>query len=118
MSLRQPYSGGSGATRTSIEQAISTSQSLRGGWQFATDGGYAAGDPAYLSFDLGAGYARSALSVWRYSGSAWASYDAFDLTYDGRYASFTVTDLNTAGYAMAGTLTRTWTGGAAGDGCG
>jgi T5SS/PEP-CTERM-associated repeat protein len=104
-----------GATRTALEPRIASDQSLRGGWQFATDSGYAAGEPAYLSFDLGAGYSRSALSVWRYDGTAWENSDAFDLTYDGRYASFTVTDLDTAGYAMAGTLRRAWGGGADGD---
>jgi T5SS/PEP-CTERM-associated repeat protein len=91
----------SDTTRTNLETIIAADTSLLGGWQFTTNSGYVAGDPAYLSFDVGAGFSRSDFSVWRSSGTTWASYDTFDLTYAGRYASFTVTDLNTSGYAVS-----------------
>jgi T5SS/PEP-CTERM-associated repeat protein len=89
----------SDATRTNLEAIIAPDASLLSGWQFTTDGGYASGEPVYLSFDVGADYSRPDFSVWRLSGTNWASYDAVDLTYDGRYASFTVTDLS--GYAVS-----------------
>jgi hypothetical protein len=38
------------------------------------------------------------LHVWHYDGSVWTEYSPFDLTYDGTYASFTVTSLS--GYAV------------------
>ena len=62
-----------------------------GAWNFSVTGnGYTAGNPAYLSFGVGAGYSRNNLEVWNYNGSQWTNYAPSDLTYDGTYASFTV----------------------------
>jgi T5SS/PEP-CTERM-associated repeat protein len=71
-----------------------------GGWTLSATGSYAAGDPAYLSFGVGGGESLGDLSVWQYANGTWAKYDAFDLTYDQTYASFTVTGMGT--YAVAG----------------
>ena len=69
-----------------------------GAWMFDVGGSYDEGDPAYLSFDVGAGFERSDLSVWHYDGVEWGEYDAVDLTCNGEYASFTVTGFS--GYAV------------------
>ncbi|MBN2024143.1 MAG: PEP-CTERM sorting domain-containing protein [Pirellulales bacterium] len=68
---------------------LETGQAVRGAWEFDVEG-YGEGDPAYLSFDVGAGVARENLSVWHHDGEGWTSFDAWDLTYDGQYASFMV----------------------------
>ena len=49
---------------------------------------------------IGAGYSSNNLQVWHYDGTSWTSYAASDLTYDGNYASFTVTGFS--GYAVTG----------------
>ena len=49
-----------------------------------------------------AGQAAETLGVWRYTGSAWAAYVPSDLSFDGAYASFTVTGLS--GYAVTGAV--------------
>ena len=83
---------------TALDKLLDPHQALLSGWQFAFSSGYAAGDPAYLSFDVGAGYSRNGLEVWHYDGTDWTEFDASDLTYDGTYASFTVTGFS--GYAV------------------
>jgi T5SS/PEP-CTERM-associated repeat protein len=81
-----------GSTLSALQSLLGPQQAtLLGGWQFAFTSGYAQGDPAYLSFDIGAGYSRNGLEVWHYDGSSWTEFAANDLTYDGNYASFTVT---------------------------
>ncbi len=89
-----------GTTLTSL-QTLLGDQSLLGGWTFELTGdGYAEGDPAYLSFDVGAGFSRSDLNLWHYDETeGWTEYAASDLTYDGQYASFTVTGFS--GYAVS-----------------
>jgi hypothetical protein len=87
-----------GAALSGLESLLGPRQSLLGGWEFAFASGYAAGDPAYLSFDVGAGYSRNGLEVWHYDGANWTEFAANDLTYDGTYASFTVTGFS--GYAV------------------
>lgn len=82
-----------------LEESLGPNQPVLGAWDFTAEGGYAEGDPAYLSFDVGEGYSSNGLRVWHYDGSEWAPYDALDLTYDGTYASFTVTGFS--GYAVA-----------------
>jgi T5SS/PEP-CTERM-associated repeat protein len=89
----------SGTPLTTLMGLLAPGQSVLGAWNFAVTGsGYATNDPAYLSFGLGAGYNRNGLAVWHYDGSQWTSYAASDLTYDGNYASFTVTGFS--GYAV------------------
>jgi hypothetical protein len=87
-----------GSTFVSLQSVLSPQQSILGGWEFAFTSGYTAGDPAYLSFDVGPGYSRNGLEVWHFDGSSWTPFSADDLTYDGTYASFTVTGFS--GYAV------------------
>lgn len=87
------------ATVTTLQNMLGEDRPVLGAWDFATEGGYAEGDPAYLSFDVGPGYSSTGLVVWHYDGTKWTPYDAIDLTYDGQYASFTVTGFS--GYAVA-----------------
>lgn len=89
----------SGGTLTNLEDLLGEDRPVLGAWSFATSGGYATGEPAYLSFGIGSGHGSDDLQVWRYGDTGWSLFDAIDLTYDGNYASFTVTDL--AGYAIA-----------------
>ncbi len=83
---------------TALDKLLGPQQAVLSGWEFAFSSGYAAGDPAYLSFDVGAGYPRNGLEVWHYDGTHWTAFTAGDLTYDGTYASFTVTGFS--GYAV------------------
>ena len=43
--------------------------------------------------------------MWHFDGTAWSQFDAWDLTYDGTYASFTVEELSS--YAVT-PLKETW----------
>ncbi|MBN2021632.1 MAG: hypothetical protein JW809_02460 [Pirellulales bacterium] len=76
-----------------LEETLATAlpdpQAVRAAWEF-TVAGYDTRDPAYLSFTLGPAVAAQDLTVWRYVGTSWSQYDAWDLTYDGQYTSFTV----------------------------
>ncbi|MEN6452105.1 MAG: PEP-CTERM sorting domain-containing protein [Thermoguttaceae bacterium] len=82
-----------------LQGSLTEGQSLLSAWNFSVTGaGYAAGDPAYLSLQIGAGYNRNDLEVWHYDGTAWTPFDTPDITYDGVYASFTVTGFS--GYAV------------------
>jgi T5SS/PEP-CTERM-associated repeat protein len=71
-----------------------------GGWTLSATGGYAPGDPAYLSFGVGPAQSLDSLLVWKYAGGSWSKYAATDLTYDNAYASFTASSMGT--YAMTG----------------
>lgn len=88
-----------GDSLTSLESLLGPSQSLLAGWQFTASGGYTSGDPVYLSMDIGAGFSPASLLVWHDGGAGWDAFAATDLTYDGRYASFTVTGFSA--YALS-----------------
>ena len=88
----------SGSVLTALDGLLPTGQAVLSGWTFSAPG-YTAGDPVYLS--LGVGYSRDALDVWSYNGSTWSAFAANDLTFDGRFASFTVTALDGYDYAVA-----------------
>ncbi len=90
-----------GSNLTSLEGLLPAGESVLSGWTFATTG-YTAGNPAYLSLGIGGGYSRDELDVWSYNGTAWSAFTANDLTFDGNFASFTVTALNGYDYAIAG----------------
>ena len=65
--------------------------------------GYPSGSPAYLSLagtGNGGGFCADSLEVWTYSGGTWSPFATSDLTYDGTFASFTVTSFGT--YAVTG----------------
>ena len=76
---------------------LALGEMVLGGWTFSA-GGYTAGNPVYLSLGIGGGYPGEDLAVWHFDGSGWVPYSAGDLTYDGMYASFTVTGFS--GYAV------------------
>ena len=77
---------------------VTDGPSTLGRWLFTADEGYTAGDPVYLSVGVEIGRSVDDFNVWRYDGSAWELFTPSDLSYDGKYASFTVTDLR--GYAV------------------
>jgi ABC-type sugar transport system ATPase subunit len=86
-------------TLSTLGSLLPTDQSILSGWTFsASDFTVSSTNPAYLSFNVGAGHPADNLDVWRYDGSAWSEYSPLDLVYDGTYASFTATSLN--GFAM------------------
>ncbi len=90
------------ATLSSLDSLLGANQSILAGWNFSADSGYTKGDPVCLSFGIGPGYCSDDLEVWHYNGSAWTDFNASDLTYDGAYASFTVTGFS--GYAVTATV--------------
>jgi hypothetical protein len=92
----------SGETLTSLNSLLPTGDTVLSGWNLSATSGYTAGDPGYLSFDVGHAQLLDDLQVWQYGGSDWTSYSAIDLTYDRTYASFAVTALGT--YAVTGDL--------------
>ena len=92
----------SGGTLTALQSLLAPNYSVLGGWDFTTDAGYTPGDPAYLSFGIGSSYSANGLEVWHLDGSNWSPFAANDLTYDGNYASFTVTGFS--GYAVTGSV--------------
>lgn len=97
--IATPVSGG---TLTALSGLLDTGEIVLGGWALAATGGYASGDPAYLSFAVGPAQLRNDLEVWQYNGTSWALYAANDLTYDRTYASLTVTAMGI--YAVIGDL--------------
>lgn len=100
MPLSLTASAISGDTLTGLESLLVGQQSVLGGWNFTNVTGYTSGDPAYLSFGIGTGYARNDLQIWHYVGGSWTEYASTDLTCNGTYASFTVTGFG--GYAVTG----------------
>ncbi|MFZ5831614.1 MAG: PEP-CTERM sorting domain-containing protein, partial [Planctomycetota bacterium] len=90
----------SGQMLTDLAASMDTGESVLCGWEFST-AGYTvdANHPAYLSFDVGAGFSRDDFNVWHHDGSTWTEFAPMDLTYDGEhYASFTVESFS--GYAI------------------
>ena len=86
-------------TLGNLRSQLPAGQSVLSGWTFSTtDFTVSPTNPAYLSFQVGAGQPSDLFEVWHYDGSAWTEYPATDLTYDGNYASFTATSFS--GYAM------------------
>ncbi|MBN2021660.1 MAG: hypothetical protein JW809_02610, partial [Pirellulales bacterium] len=87
-----------------LEETLATTlpdpQAVRAAWEFTVTG-YDTNDPAYLSFTLGPHVAAHDLTVWRYGGTSWSQFDAWDLTYDGQYASFTVDGFGAYAAAVA-----------------
>ncbi len=88
-----------GDSRSSLESLLGPDQSLLAGWEFLITEGYSPGDPAYLSFDIGAGFLLDNLMLLHDDSAGWDSFTVTDLTYDGRYANFSV--LGFSGYALS-----------------
>jgi T5SS/PEP-CTERM-associated repeat protein len=79
---------------------LATNESVLSGWSFGTTNyTLSSSNPVYLSFKVGAGISTDQLDLWHYDGSSWTKFSPFDLTYDGKYASFTASSFS--GYAMA-----------------
>ena len=68
-----------------------------------TPTGYIPGTPVFLSLYVGPGHTTSDLLIYHCDGANWGTYAATDLSYDGNYANFTVTDFS--GYAVVTALT-------------
>jgi T5SS/PEP-CTERM-associated repeat protein len=82
-----------------LKGQLSWKESVLSGWQFETSNyDVSSTKPVYLSFNVGADHPADELEIWHYDANGWAKCDAFDLTYDGTYASFTATSFS--GYAM------------------
>jgi len=75
-----------------LEALLEPGHTVLGAWEMSASGsGYSPGDPVFLSFDIGGGFARSDFDVWHYDGSQWAPFETDVFSYDGRYASMLVT---------------------------
>jgi T5SS/PEP-CTERM-associated repeat protein len=84
-----------------LQSLLASGDTVLSAWGFSVTGTTVSDtNPAYLSLYAGADQSLSTLSLWYYDGSTWSAYDAYDLAYDGTYASFTVTDFS--GYAVSG----------------
>jgi T5SS/PEP-CTERM-associated repeat protein len=90
----------SGVELAALRSLLSSGQSVLSAWTFSTTG-YTSGNPLYLSLFAGAGQKLSGLTIWGYSGGVWGQYAAWDLAYNGTYASFTTTNLKD--FAVTGT---------------
>ena len=90
----------SDATLDTLDSQLSPTEAILSGWIFSATGyTVSSSNPVYLSFNVGASHPADDLEVWHYdAASGWAKYNAFDLTYDGTFASFTATSFS--GYAM------------------
>ncbi len=91
-----------GSLLTSLTGLLPPGDSVMSGWTCSTTG-YASGNPAYFSLagvGNGGGFYPSGLEVWTSSGSTWSPFSADDLTYDGTFASFTVTSFGS--FAVTG----------------
>jgi len=81
-----------------LQNDLSAGESILSGWAFSING-YTDGDPVYLSLEVGSGYSSGTLDLWHFDGNVWSEFSVSDLTYDGTYASFTVTGFS--GYAVS-----------------
>ena len=92
----------SGTTLTSLQSLLATGDSVLSGWEFLADNyTVSATNPVYLSLRVGTSHSLDDLDLWHYTlTGGWQPYTASDLTYDGTYASFTVTGFS--GYAVSG----------------
>jgi len=85
-----------GETLADLVDLLEPDQLVKGAWDCAGGGaGYAAGDPVYLSFAVGAGLSRKDLQIWHFDGADWTAFDAMDLTCNDGWASFTISDFGT-----------------------
>jgi T5SS/PEP-CTERM-associated repeat protein len=91
----------SGGALASLQGLLATGQAILSGWDFNATEDYTAGNPVYLSLVAGTGHSLYDLTVWRFDGTNWSKFDAWDLAYDKAYASFTVNGFS--GYAVTGT---------------
>ena len=81
-------------------QTLAAGSPVRSGWGFSADNYVVSStNPVYLSLKVGSGLSADDLDLWHYTtAGGWKTYSATDLTYDGTYASFTVTGFS--GFAV------------------
>lgn len=85
-----------------LQGLLASGNTVLSAWNFSATGyTVSASNPVYLSLSAGPGQSLSKLGIWHYDGSTWSVHDAYDLAYNGTYASFTVTGFS--GYAVSGT---------------
>jgi len=70
-------------------ESLLDGDSVLGAWSFSDNAAYFTEKPAYLSFEVGPGYAREDLTIWCTNAMWWAKLDTWALVYDGTYVSFT-----------------------------
>ena len=92
----------SGGTLTALGSLLNPGETVLSGWNLSAASGYTAGDPVYLSFNVGHAQLLDDLQMWQYGGNGWTAYSATDSTYDRTYASLTATALGA--YAVTGEL--------------
>ncbi len=85
-----------GTHLTALQALLPDGARVAGAWDFD----FQSQTPgiAYLSFDIGSGNNPADLRLWHTDGSTWTPYNAWDLTYTGTFASFTVQGFS--GYAV------------------
>ncbi len=88
----------SGGALAALQTKAGSGNTVKGAWEFGVFGGYNEGDPAYLSFEVGAGYSLNKFKLWHYSSGVWSQYSGGDVNYDGKYVNVTVTGFS--GYAL------------------
>jgi T5SS/PEP-CTERM-associated repeat protein len=82
-----------------LQTTAGGNETILSGWTFSTTGYTVnSSNPAYLSLLIGSGQTLDNLDVWHFDGTTWTEYATTDLSYDGSYASFTVTGFS--GYAI------------------
>ncbi|BCA57078.1 hypothetical protein W02_42180 [Nitrospira sp. KM1] len=82
-----------------LQGLLDPGKAILSGWDFSATG-YTAGDPVYLSLQIGADQKFYDLDVWHYDGTSWAKYLNTDFAYDNNFASFVATGFS--GYAISG----------------
>ncbi|BBO70965.1 hypothetical protein DSCA_48950 [Desulfosarcina alkanivorans] len=85
----------SGVNFASLESRIAEiEEKILSAWSFSTDGYTVSADhPVYLSLYADSAGGLLSLTIWHRMSGEWIEYDASGLTFDGTYASFTVTEL-------------------------
>ncbi|MGC4098279.1 MAG: hypothetical protein QM706_14285 [Nitrospira sp.] len=82
-----------------LQGLLDPGKAVLGAWNFSATG-YTAGDPVYLSLQVGGGQKFYDLDVWHFDGTGWAKYLNTDLAYDNKFASFVANGFS--GYAISG----------------
>lgn len=82
-----------------LQGLLDPGKAILSGWDFSATG-YTAGDPVYLSLQIGGGQKFYDLDVWHFDGTGWGKYLNTDLAYDNTFASFVATGFS--GYAVSG----------------
>lgn len=83
-----------------LQLANKTKTNALSSWIFSATN-YTAGDPFYVSMNIGSGDFENDLMVWYTNDGNWTPYSAYDMNYDGIYASFTATDFGAYAITLA-----------------